>query len=148
MNGLANHINKKTNLTGSFANASIKKGKSKARKSSSPVTLRLTEEERLKLEELSDGMTLSAYIRACIFADKVQRRKRRPFNVIEDKKAVAEALALLGQSRIASNLNQLAYHANIGVLIEDKDTKDYIVEANVYLADIRSLLIDALGKDA
>ena len=32
------------------------------------VTLRLTAEERDRLEELAAGMTLSAYIRACIFA--------------------------------------------------------------------------------
>lgn len=36
-------------------------------------------------------------------------------NVVEDKKA--EALALLVQSRIASNHNQLAYHASIGAPI-------------------------------
>ncbi|MEM6615578.1 MAG: hypothetical protein AAF619_03525, partial [Pseudomonadota bacterium] len=38
------------------------------RSSISPVTLRLTPDERVKLEELADGMTLSAYIRACVFA--------------------------------------------------------------------------------
>lgn len=75
----------------------------------------MTPEERTKLEELAVGMTLSAYIRACVFAEGSKRRKKRPMNVVEDKKA--EALALLGQSRIASNLNQLAYHASIGAPI-------------------------------
>ena len=120
----------------------------KKRSTISPVTLRLTTEEREKLEELADGMTLSAYIRACVFAEETRRRKRRPKNVVEDKKAVAEALALLGQSRIASNLNQLAYHANIGLLIEDEETKAQIAEANGYLQAIRSLLLKALGKSS
>ncbi len=95
----------------------------------SPVTLRLTPEERERLEELADGMTLSAYIRACVFAKEARRRKHRPKNVIADKKAAAEALALLGQSRIANNLNQLAYHANIGALAIEEAEKAQIVEA-------------------
>ncbi|MEO0666712.1 MAG: hypothetical protein AAFZ99_02240 [Pseudomonadota bacterium] len=112
----------------------------------SPVTLRMTAEERAKLEELADGMTLSAYIRACVFADETKRRKKRPMSAIEDKKAAAEALALLGQSRIASNLNQLAYHANIGALIVGEAEKAQIAEANAHLAAIRSLLLQALGR--
>ncbi|MEM7399532.1 MAG: plasmid mobilization relaxosome protein MobC [Pseudomonadota bacterium] len=63
-----------------------------------------------------------------------------------DKKAAAEALALLGQSRIASNLNQLAYHANIGMLIESPEEKAQIAEANEHLRAIRTLLMQALGK--
>ena len=118
----------------------------KKRSALSPVTLRLTLEERERLEELAVGMTLSAYIRACVFAEEGKRRKRRPKDVVADKKAAAEALALLGQSRIASNLNQLAYHANIGVLIVGEDKKEQIAEANAHLAAIRALLMRALGK--
>ncbi|WP_052249449.1 hypothetical protein [Tateyamaria sp. ANG-S1] len=95
----------------------------------SPVTLRLTLAERKRLEELATGMTLSAYIRACVFATEEKRRKSRPKDVVADRKAVAEALALLGQSRIANNLNQLAYHANIGALAIDEAEKAQIAEA-------------------
>ena len=114
----------------------------------SPVTLRLTPEERARLEELAQGMTLSAYIRGCLFAKEAKRRKQRPKEVVADKKAAAEALALalLGQSRIASNLNQLAYHANIGALITDEVAKAQIAEANEHLKAIRTLLTRALGK--
>ena len=112
----------------------------------SPLTLRLTTEERARLEELAAGMTLSAYVRACVFAEDTRRRKRRPKTVVKDKKAAAEALALLGQSRIASNLNQLAYHANMGILIVDEKDKAEIAEANAHLKAIRSLLMTALGK--
>jgi len=87
------------------------------RRDRSPLTLRLTLEERARLEELAAGMILSAYVRACVFGAEAAKRKRRPKDVVEDKKAAAGALALLGQSRIASNLNQLAYHANIGALV-------------------------------
>lgn len=115
-------------------------------RSISPVTLRLTPEERAKLQELAAGTTLSAYIRACLFDAEAKRRKRRPKSVVADKQAAAEALALLGQSRIASNLNQLAYHANIGALIVGEQEKAKIAEANAHLEAIRSLLMQTLGK--
>ncbi|MEM7213568.1 MAG: hypothetical protein AAF479_17075 [Pseudomonadota bacterium] len=108
--------------------------------------LRLTPEERAKLEELAQGMTLSAYIRGCLFAKEAKRRNLRTKDAVADKQAAAEALALLGQSRIASNLNQLAYHANIGALITDEVAKAQIAEANAHLNSIRGLLMRALGK--
>lgn len=131
-------------VTPEFAAAS--KTAPKKRTALSPLTLRLTSEERVRLEELAAGMTLSAYVRACVFSEDAKLRATRPKDIIEDKKAAAEALALLGQSRIASNLNQLAYHANIGALIVGEVEKDQITEVNIHLAAIRTLLMDALGK--
>lgn len=119
-----------------------------SRSSLSPVTLRLTADERARLEELANGMTLSAYIRACVFAKEDRRRKRRSASVVADKKAIAEALALLGQSRIANNLNQLAYHANIGALAMDEADKAELAEAYAHVRTIRSLLLTALGKNS
>ncbi|MEM1350945.1 MAG: hypothetical protein AAGF27_01300 [Pseudomonadota bacterium] len=130
------------NVTPLFAKAS----QGKTRTALSPLTLRLTPEERARLEELAAGMTLSAYVRACVFAQDAKLRKSRPANIVEDKKAAAEALALLGQSRIASNLNQLAYHANVGALNVGEAEKADIAEANAHLLAIRTLLMDALGK--
>lgn len=118
----------------------------KKRTSLSPLTLRLTPEERARLEELAAGMTLSAYVRACVFAEDARQRKTRPADKVADNKAAAEALALLGQSRIAGNLNQLAHHANIGALIVGEAEKADIAEANAHLAAIRALLMEALGK--
>lgn len=128
-----------------FARAA--EGNRSSRRKTSPVTLRLTGAERAQLEQMADGMTLSTYIRACLFAREEKRRKRRPGSVVRDKKAVAEALALLGQSRIASNLNQLAYQANIGALrIEDRE-RAMIDEAYGHVLSIRASLVVALGQD-
>ncbi len=77
----------------SSSETKMKHGK---RSSVPPVTLRLTAEDRAGLVELATGMTLSAYIRACVFAKEERRRKRRPKDAVADKKAMAEALALLG----------------------------------------------------
>ncbi|MDA5556025.1 plasmid mobilization protein [Shimia sp. MMG029] len=133
---------KDSNVTPVFTKASLER----TRTTLSPLTLRLTKDERARLEELATGMTLSAYVRACVFAEDAKLRKTRPADQVEEKKAAAEALALLGQSRIASNLNQLAYHANIGALIVGETEKDQIAEANEHLAAIRALLMQALGK--
>lgn len=118
----------------------------KARRKTIPVTLRLTEAERARLEEMAAGMTLSAYIRACLFAKAEKRRARRPGSVVADKKAAAEALALLGQSRIANNLNQLAYQANIGALVIEDREREKIEEAYSYILSLRALLVAALGQ--
>lgn len=134
------------NVAPFFNAAAAPKSRAKTRTSISPLTLRLTQEERTRLEELADGMTLSAYVRACVFAGDTKRRKARPYDAIADKKAAAEALALLGQSRIASNLNQLAHHANIGILIVDDEERAQIAEAHAQVLAIRSLLMQALGK--
>lgn len=112
----------------------------------SPVTLRLTADERARLKELAAGMTLSAYIRACLFAEEETRRKRRPKDAVADKKALAECLSLLGQSRMASNLNQLAYQASIGALVLDDAVKAQTTESYEAIRDMRALLIDALKK--
>lgn len=122
------------------------KGPAGRRRDTSPLTLRLTREERARLEDMAAGMTLSAYVRGCLFAEQSKRRKRRPAKTIEDRQAIAEALALLGQSRIASNLNQLAYHANIGQLFWGEAQKTDIAEANAHLKAIRTLLMHGLGK--
>lgn len=112
-----------------------------------PVTLRLTQAERERLENMAAGMTLSAYIRACLFAKEERRRQRRPGSVVADKKAVAEALALLGQSRIANNLNQLAYQANIGALVIEGRERAKIEEAYAHVLSLRALLVAALGHE-
>lgn len=112
-----------------------------------PVTLRLTETERAQLEEMAAGMTLSTYIRACLFAKEEKRRKRRAGSVVADKKAIAEALALLGQSRMANNLNQLAHQANIGVLVIEDRERAKIDEAYGIILSLRALLVAALGRD-
>ncbi|WP_243613078.1 plasmid mobilization protein [Shimia aestuarii] len=125
-----------------------KDGKLRKRSSVPPVTLRLTPDERERLEELAAGMTLSAYIRACVFAKEERRRKRRSKNAVADKKAIAEALALMGQSRIANNLNQLAHQANIGALDMDEDTRGQIDEAYLFIAEMRGMLVKALRSGA
>jgi hypothetical protein len=107
-------------------------------------TLRLTPEDRVRLERDAAGMSLGAYIRWRVFdADKPPPRSRGKFPV-KDHQALSKALALLGQSRIANNLNQLAAAANVGALYLTPDIEAELVEAVRYIAAIRKELIAAL----
>jgi len=113
--------------------------------SKSPITLRVTNEERERLKSLAAGMSVSGYIRKCIFAGDITRRKRQSHMPVKDQEAMARALALLGASRIANNLNQLAHQANIGSLIMDEDACTQIDEAYAHVRLMRDELVSALG---
>ena len=93
------------------------------------------------------GFRSSAYICGSLVAKTAKRRKRRSKNTIDDERVIAEALALLRQSRIASNLNQLAYHANNGALISGEAEKALIAEANQHLKAIRRAMMRALRRN-
>lgn len=113
-----------------------------------PFSLRLTAEERERLMRAAGEMPLGAYVKACIFEAKSRRRTRRTTRPLEDQKAMAQALALLGQSRIASNLNQIAKAAHLGALPLTPELEQDLDEACRRIMEIRRLLVEALGLDA
>ncbi|OXT01961.1 hypothetical protein B7H23_03215 [Notoacmeibacter marinus] len=90
-------------------------------------------------------MALSVYLRALALNEELPRRRPRSYASIADKAAVAQLLGLLGQSRIANNLNQLAYHANVGSLAMDDRTREQIDEAYDTVLLMRTTLMRALG---
>lgn len=114
----------------------------------SPFSLRLTFEERAKLERDAAGMALGAYIRSRLLdPETVAPRKRGKFPV-KDHKALAQLLGLLGQSRLANNVNQLARAANTGSLAVTPDTEEALMSATADINHMRQLLIQALDIDA
>jgi len=117
------------------------KNKGKRKKYPSPITFRPTDEERAMLKADATGMSQSAYIRKCLFGKKASKRV-----VPEaDQLLLAQILAKLGESRIANNLNQIAYHANCGSLVLDDVTIEEINEACLHVAWMRTQFIKALG---
>lgn len=87
------------------------------KKRTPPFSLRLTFEQRARLEQEAAGSSLSAYIHERLFgAEAPPARRRRGKSPVRDQQAIAELLAKLGQSRLSSNLNQLARLANLGAL--------------------------------
>lgn len=57
---------------------------------------------------------------------------------------LAQVLGKLGQSRLSSNLNQLARLANTGVLDVDPETEAALVRAANEIREMRQILIAAL----
>ena len=93
-------------------------------------------------------MALATYIRATVLRKKLPTRSRRSVASVHDKRDLAQILGLLGQSRIANNLNQLAYQANIGALVVDEEVQAQIEEAYDHVAFIRKTLLSALRPQA
>lgn len=109
------------------------------------VTLRLSEGDHARLKKMADGMALATFIRAKVLEEQLPRRKPRSSASIADTQAIAQVLGLLGQSRIANNLNQLAYHANVGSLVMDDVAEAQIEEAYDHILLLRQTLLKALG---
>lgn len=148
---IENNSTDKKELENKFASVSgfvrqVEKAIQKKTKKTAPrITLRLTEEENSRLKNLSQGITVSAYIRKCVFGENTTRRKHRSYRPVQDQESMAKALGLLGQSRIANNLNQLAHQANMQSLVMDEVTLEKINEAAFHIAYMRTELIRALG---
>lgn len=119
-------------------------GKEK-RKCFSPFSLRLTFEERAKLEATADGMPLGAYIRAVLFAQDLPAARRRGAHPVKDHAELARVLAVLGQSRLANNLNQLSKAVNTGSLPLTPEVEAELREACAGIQEMRGALIRALG---
>jgi len=118
----------------------------RGRKFTPRITLRLSNEEDKQLRDRAGDLSVSSYVRECLFDEKTTaRRKRRSYRPVADQQALAQVLSKLGQSRLASNLNQIAHHANAGSLVVDEITIDEINEAAATIAWIRVTLIEALG---
>lgn len=116
-----------------------------ARKREAPFSLRLSPDERARLIDEAAGAPLGAYIKAKVLGGAVPLRMRRTGLAVEDRAALAQALGMLGRSRIAGNLNQLAHAANIGALPLDPETMADLLDAVEAMRDIRRLLLTALG---
>lgn len=132
----------KNSLQKAFKEKSGAKPKPNQRKKHpSPITLRLTAEERAQLRKDAAGTSQSAYIRSRLFSGK-GTRKNTP---VKDRDILSQVLARLGQTRIANNLNQIAHAANYGALLLDEETEEEIKQACAEINWIRVQLIVALG---
>jgi hypothetical protein len=132
-------------VKGSFNPASGPKPRTTKTKRPAPFSLRLSAEERARLVAEGNGAPLGAYIKAKVLSGTTKPvRTRRTGLPIYDRKVLAKALALLGNSRIASNIKQLARAANIGALPVTRETEAELVWAAQQIRELRALLIVAM----
>jgi len=129
-------------FSGAFNAAATRKP---ARKTPPRLTLRFTEDELHQLKSASGNMTLSAYVRKCLFAGGASVRKAASRKPVADQQALARLLGSLGQSGIGQNLARLAQDARSGCLILDEPTEAEIRNACAMVQAMRDDLVAALG---
>lgn len=134
-------------LTGTFsvsaANLNLALVAKPKRQRPAPFAIRLSRDERARLEREAAGAPLGTYIKAKALGEPL--RARRSGLAIEDRQSLAQALGLLGRSRLSSNLNQLAKLANTGSLPLTPEVEAELLSALVEVRAIRCLLMEALG---
>jgi hypothetical protein len=112
----------------------------------SPFTMRMNAIEREKLAELAQSLDVSqaAFIRAKIFDGLPVGNAKS--NLVADHESLSKLLLLLGESRIANNLNQLAKHANQGTLnLTSAEIESQLEESYLAIQWMRKTLINTLG---
>jgi hypothetical protein len=110
-----------------------------------PFSIRLSEADRARLAVEAAGAPLGTYIRSKVLGEGLPLRVRRTGLAVEDRQALGQALALLGKSRLSSNLNQLAHLGNIGALPFTPEVETELLGALEDIRAIRRLLMTALG---
>lgn len=110
-----------------------------------PFSLRLTVEERAKLEQAAAGMALGAYIRVKLLGGDLTPRRTRGAAPVKDHAALAQVLGMLGHMRLANNLNQIARSANIGALPLTPEVEEELAKACAAVIAMKAELMRALG---
>lgn len=112
-----------------------------------PFSLRLSKNERARLAMEAAGAPLGAFIKAKLLDGPAPapRQTRASGIAMEDRQAFAQALGLLGKSRLSSNLNQLTRLANSGSLPMTPEVEAELFAALREVRAIRTLLLRALG---
>jgi hypothetical protein len=108
-----------------------------------PFSIRLSDAERSRLAHEAAGAPLGTYIKAKLLGPAAPNARRSVG--IADRVALAQVLAMLGRSRLASNLNQLAHAANSGSLPFTPEIEAELRASLRDVREIRRLLITSLG---
>lgn len=120
-------------------------GATRTKKPEPPFSLRLSAGDKARLREEAQGAPLGTYMKAKLLGSALPPRARRSGLAVEDRRSLAQALALLGRSRVAANLNQLAHAANTGALWVSPEVERELLDAAREVRLIRELLLRALG---
>lgn len=115
----------------------------KRTKKTIPVSIRLSADERSRLEADAGSKSLSEYIRARLFSGKA--RERRVQTTTTNARQLAHLLAALGASELGPNLRELAHAARIGALPITPETVEALTAACTATIEIRNGLMTALG---
>lgn len=111
----------------------------------SPLSIRLTDEERALLMRKAGQKPLATYAREQLVGEVLSKRKAVKKAPEIDKVLLAQILGVLGKSELASALCLLAVAAESGSIVLNEETDAQVKDACADIRDIRLILIKALG---
>jgi uncharacterized protein (DUF1778 family) len=114
------------------------------------ITVRVTENEFNLITEFAAkaNMTKSEFVRYCACKERSEKRKRASRAVFADHEKASLILSKLGALRYANNLNQIAKAINQGVVTLSAETETALLDACIFIVEIRTLLTQAIHKRA
>lgn len=116
----------------------------KGKQGTRPFPIRFTEAELDYLRQKAGRKPVGTYIRDQVLGTVAQERRIQRHPRLNEKEYAA-LLAALGQSRLSSNLNQLARAANIGVIDVSPEVEQQLEYAYKAVLAMREALFTALG---
>jgi len=123
---------------------SFDKRASAKRKRPAPFPIRLSPEERARLESEAGNRPLGTYIRAKLLEDgEATRRSARTPPI--DYALLAQLLSMLGESELSNSLCLMAVAAEAGRLALKEEERAALHEACTEVRHMRALLVHALG---
>ncbi len=108
-----------------------------------PISVRVTAEEKLQLQRAAGRSSLSDFIRARVLGAEARLRASPTPNT--NARELAHILAALGHSELAPTLRELLKAARIGALPATPETEEAIRSACDATLEMRSALMNALG---
>jgi len=115
------------------------------KKQISPISVRVTLEQRAQLEKDAVGMSLSDHIRSRLFDETRPKRRTRNKNPVKDYVLIAQVLGELQDSRLKNNMNQIAKQTNRGYPDFTPETDKAIQAGCADIRWMRNALMAALG---
>lgn len=121
------------------------KPKKRRRRKQPVLSVRMSIEERARLEREAAGMSVSEYVRTRLFAESAKPRRTRGKFPVKDHEALSRVLGKLGRSEMAEDFSKLAWAFDNGVINLDPDAEFAVRRACADIAAMRADLIKALG---
>ena len=139
----------KTSIQNLFFRFAGKPAEETRKKRPSPLSLRLTEEQRAELERRAGRKPLGGYVKECLFdgggPSKPSRRRASP---LKDQQALASALRALGRSELVGKISNLRRASDDGALRLTPEAEQALRQACADISAMRRDLVKALGLRA
>ncbi|SDT95332.1 hypothetical protein [Stappia sp. ES.058] len=107
-----------------------------------PLSLRLNQAERKRLEKLSGDQPFGRFIKDRIFTEAPVSRASE---IADRYQMLARVLAALGENDVFANLDAIAKAIGAGDLVLTEEQQDQIATACLLVLEMRNDLIRALG---